>query len=87
MSKAEQINVTSPLYLHPSDDSKLIVFEVLIGSSNYRSWRRSMEVALASKRKLVISWIMGNVSPPLPSKYCSLTQLGIYGCNLKGDSW
>lgn len=46
------IEVTSLLYLHPSDGNNFMVIEKLLGSGNYRSWKRSMEIALASKRKL-----------------------------------
>ncbi|XP_056690464.1 uncharacterized protein [Spinacia oleracea] len=46
------IDPTSHLYLHPSDGSHFATIEKLQGSSNYRSWKRSMEIALASKRKL-----------------------------------
>lgn len=46
------IEATSPLYLHPSDENNFMVIDKLQGSRNYRSWKRSMEIALASKRKL-----------------------------------
>lgn len=49
---ATTIDVTSPLYLHPSDGSSFQIMEKLQGSANFRSWKRSMEIALASKRKL-----------------------------------
>ncbi|KAL2921317.1 Retrovirus-related Pol polyprotein from transposon RE1 [Bienertia sinuspersici] len=53
------IEPTSPLYLHPSD-------EKLNGSSNYRAWRRSFEIALASKRKL--GFVTGGVKRDLIDK-------------------
>ncbi|KAL2904820.1 DNA-directed RNA polymerase subunit beta' [Bienertia sinuspersici] len=48
----EDVDTTSPLYLHPSDGSNTIIIEKLQGSSNYRAWKRSLEIALAAKRKL-----------------------------------
>ena len=47
-----KIEITSPLYLHPSDGSSSINIEKLQGASNYRSWKRSLEISLASKRKI-----------------------------------
>lgn len=47
-----KIEVTSPLYLHPSDANNFLLVEKLQGTTNYRSWKLSMEIALASKRKL-----------------------------------
>ncbi|XP_021723121.1 uncharacterized protein LOC110690566 [Chenopodium quinoa] len=46
------IDPISPLYLHPSDGQAFVGIEKLQGSSNFRSWKRSMEIALAGKRKL-----------------------------------
>ncbi|KAL2940597.1 Retrovirus-related Pol polyprotein from transposon TNT 1-94 [Bienertia sinuspersici] len=51
-SVSNPIDPTSPLYLHPSDRTSSINIEKLQGASNYRPWRRSLEIALASKRKL-----------------------------------
>ncbi|KAL2928660.1 Retrovirus-related Pol polyprotein from transposon TNT 1-94 [Bienertia sinuspersici] len=46
------IETSSPLYVHPSDGSGTIAIEKLQGPENYRTWKRTMEVALSSKRKL-----------------------------------
>lgn len=46
-------DLTSPLFLHPSDGpGSLPIQEKLIGAQNYRSWRRSVEIGLSTKRKL-----------------------------------
>lgn len=54
MSK-EKINLSDihhPLYIPPSEGPNSLFVEKLKGSGDYRSWLRSMEISLASKRKL-----------------------------------
>ncbi|KAL2902564.1 Retrovirus-related Pol polyprotein from transposon RE2, partial [Bienertia sinuspersici] len=45
------VDITNPLYLHPNE-GPLLISEKLQGITNYRSWKRSVEIALAGKRKL-----------------------------------
>ena len=53
----------NPLFLHPSKGpGSLSIQEKLVGAHNYRSWRRSMEIALATKRKLGL--VQGTVPRP-----------------------
>ncbi|XP_074356623.1 uncharacterized protein LOC141696372 [Apium graveolens] len=48
-------NNSHPLYLHNNDQPGIILIsKKLIGSENYASWKRSMQIALSSKNKYVI---------------------------------
>ncbi|XP_074322746.1 uncharacterized protein LOC141659717 [Apium graveolens] len=64
------IEVSSPLYLHPSDGNNFMAIDKLQGSSNYRSRKRSMEIALSSKRKLgfVTGTIIKDATDPIMSE-------------------
>ncbi|XP_074346103.1 uncharacterized protein LOC141684864 [Apium graveolens] len=44
-----------PLYLHNNDQPRMILIsKKLLGSENYSSWKRSIQIALSAKNKLVI---------------------------------
>ncbi|KAL2921621.1 Retrovirus-related Pol polyprotein from transposon RE1 [Bienertia sinuspersici] len=60
------IDNTSPLYMHPSEGSGSIVIDKLTRSNSYRTWSRTMELALASKRKL--GFVSGAVEKPEKDK-------------------
>uniref|UniRef100_A0A803MUY5 Retrotransposon Copia-like N-terminal domain-containing protein n=1 Tax=Chenopodium quinoa TaxID=63459 RepID=A0A803MUY5_CHEQI len=52
MSKISLADMQNPLYLHPGDGHNSVSVDKLTGAANYKEWRRSMEIVLASKRKL-----------------------------------
>ena len=67
-----QMLIQNPLFLHPYDGpGTLMVTEKLIGAQNYRSWRRSVEIALSTKRKL--GFIRGTVPRSMESNGIHVT--------------
>ncbi|KAK4269822.1 hypothetical protein QN277_022931 [Acacia crassicarpa] len=54
------LNVSSPYYLHPSENPGLVLVTSVLTGSNYHTWSRAMKVALQSKNKL--GFVDGTIS-------------------------
>ena len=60
------IDVSNPLYIHPSDNPSLILVPVNFEGVGYRSWRRGVMRSLSMKNKL--GFITGELRrPPITS--------------------
>ena len=50
------------LFLHPSHNPNSILVNELLNGKNYRTWKKSMEIALIAKNKL--GFVLGTCSQP-----------------------
>jgi len=54
----------NPMFIHQSDGPGSLDLKIkLIGSNNYRSWKRDMDIALSTKRKL--PFVLGTLTRPV----------------------
>lgn len=51
-SSNSTIDISSPLYIHPSDSPSLPLVPVVFEGIGYKSWRKSIERSLSVKNKL-----------------------------------
>ena len=61
---------SSPYYLHPSDNSSLILVPKPLTGDNFHSWFRSMDMALTIKNKL--GFVDGSIREPKVNPRSSL---------------
>ncbi|XP_019261518.1 PREDICTED: uncharacterized protein LOC109239405 [Nicotiana attenuata] len=67
----DSLDTSSPLYMHPSESSCLVLVPVAFDGTRYRSWRRGVLRALLVKNKwercddMVTSWIPNSLSKDL----------------------
>lgn len=74
---------SNPLYLHPSDNSGIVLVTELLNGSNFVNWSRSMKTALLAKNKL--GFVDGPVKRPLDPLDPMLSHLE--RCNGMVVSW
>lgn len=59
----DAINPLHPMFLHPSDNSEVVLVIKLLNGANYINWSRSMKIVVLAKNKL--DFIDGYVTKPL----------------------
>ena len=57
-------NPSHMFFLHPFDNPNNVLVSELLNGANYGHWRKSMEIALISKNKLVV--VLGTCAKPEP---------------------
>ncbi|KAL7603258.1 hypothetical protein Lser_V15G16505 [Lactuca serriola] len=57
-----QINHSNPLYLHPSDQPRMLLVLKQFDGSNFNSWNKAMSIALSAKNEL--GFVNGKILKP-----------------------
>ncbi|XP_074375157.1 uncharacterized protein LOC141716893 [Apium graveolens] len=80
-SSSSIIDINHPYYLHPSDNPGIILTTVILDEQNYSQWKRSMEIALASKLKIGVdgTYVQPAANSPLLAHWLR--------CNNMVTSW
>lgn len=55
-------NKTNPYYIHPKENTTLVLVSLVLSSPNYHSWARAMRMALLSENKL--KFVDRSIVPP-----------------------
>ncbi|XP_058762908.1 uncharacterized protein LOC131636299 [Vicia villosa] len=74
-------NSTNSFYLHPNENSALILVSPLLDDKNYHTWARSMQIALISKNKekfIDVTLIKPLVIGPLYAHWIRYIQKDLY---------
>ncbi|XP_074303160.1 uncharacterized protein LOC141637545 [Silene latifolia] len=84
-SKTKLIPTTSPLYLHQSDSTSLMLTQIVFNGDNYDLWAPAVRNGLNAKNKL--SFIEGKVKKPTVDDEEDVESVAWRQCNAMLKAW